>query len=75
VTDSHTCPNCDGRMRFSRVRTHETFTERRRECCKCGHRDKVHVRIREEVVAIIDVAKRSKKLVRKRTRPTKKHKA
>ena len=40
---------------------HGAFIERRRDC-KCGHADKVFVRIevREEVLKIIEVAKRHK---------------
>jgi hypothetical protein len=64
---SDTCPKCGGKLRIGRVKQHATFTERRRDCCKCDYGDKVHVRVVEEVLAVIEVAKRAKREVRKRT--------
>lgn len=66
MSDLHQCPRCGGRMRFSRIRRHATFEEKRRDC-SCGHADKVHVRIVEELLSVIEVVKRSKREVRTRT--------
>ena len=60
------CPKCGGRMRLSRVKHYGTFDEKRRDC-KCGRADKIHVRIHEEVLAVIEVVKRAKREVRART--------
>ena len=69
MSNLQACPKCGKQMKIGRVRTHSTFTERRRDCRECGHGDKIHVRIevREELLAIIDVAKRAKRVVRQRT--------
>lgn len=59
------CPKCGGRLKIGRVRHHNTFTEKRRDCCDCPYGDKVHVRIVEEILAIIDVSRRAKQPKRK----------
>jgi len=64
--DPRKCAKCGGRVKFSRVRHYDTFDEKRRDCA-CGWSDKIHVRIREEVLAVIAVAKRTKRVVRLRT--------
>ncbi len=75
MTALQTCPKCGGKMKFGRVKQHGAFTEKRRDCA-CGHGDKVHVRITEEILAIIVVAKRAKQVVRTRTqKPTQTKKA
>ena len=69
-------------MKCGHCKTWPTFTERYRDCVnpKCKHSDKIHVRIevREELLAVIEIAKRAKPKkqfrTRKLTRPqTKKH--
>jgi hypothetical protein len=57
-------------MKFGHVKKRATFTERRRDCTKCGHGDKVHVRVvvREEILAIIDIERRAKRKKVFRTR-------
>jgi transcriptional regulator NrdR family protein len=60
---STVCEKCGGKVKFGRVVDHGTFVEKRRDCPQCGHGDKIYVRITEEVLKVIEVAKRS---VRKR---------
>ena len=73
MSTTSTCPNCGQRLKSGRVKTHASFVERRRTC-GCGHADKIHVRIHEEILKVIEVVRRAKPVVRKRTllRPTKK---
>ena len=67
MTILQTCPKCGGRLKLSRVVELENRIQKRRDC-SCGYADVVHVR--QEITAIIEVAKRAKKLspkVRRRT--------
>lgn len=67
MSTATTCPACGSRMKLGRIVDHGSFVSKRRDCtnASCGHADKVHVRVKEEILAVIAVAKR--RLVRKRT--------
>jgi hypothetical protein len=66
MTELQTCPKCGGRLKFGRVKQYTTFTEKRRDCTKCPYGDKVHVRIevREELLAVLEIARRAKPVKR-----------
>jgi hypothetical protein len=65
MTALQTCPKCGGRLALSRKQSRGGLIDRRRDC-KCGYADRVLVR--EEITAIIEVAKKLSSSVRVRTR-------
>jgi hypothetical protein len=62
MTELQTCPNCGGRVKFSRIHQVGSSTSKRRDCPKCGHADTVLI---QEIYRIVEVAKRAKKLPRR----------
>lgn len=57
MTDAtHECPQCAGRMKFTHTGRYGSFSSKRRLCPKCGHADRVLLKI--EIVRIVEVQKR-----------------
>ena len=61
ISDARQCPACGRRMAYthSRPRGEGSLIERRR-LCACGHLDTIY--IREQVVAIVEVSRRARRV-------------